>query len=72
LSPGSAEHLPARPPARVEDLIRWEEHGGTWRAVAVSDARAVVELCTCSGEAVDMLQGEDAGLIAFVRAHRDG
>jgi hypothetical protein len=60
-----------RPPARIEDLERWEEHGATWHALEVSDRRVVVELCTCHGEPVDVLQSEGAELIAFVRARRD-
>ena len=54
----------------VDELRRWQEHGATWRAVELSDERAVIELCTCFGEAVDMVQGEDRELIDFVREHR--
>ncbi len=53
----------------VGDLQRWEEHGAQWRAVEISDQRAVVELCTCYGEPVDMVQSEAPELIEFVRAH---
>jgi len=60
-----------RPPAKIEDLVAWREHGAVWRAIEVTDQRAVVELCTCYGEPVDVVQSEDAGLIAFVRDHRD-
>ena len=59
-----------RPPLTAEDLRRWEDNGATWRALEISDERAVVELCTCSGEPVDTLQGEAPELIEFVRAHR--
>ncbi len=57
-------------PITVADLQRWEEHGATWRAVEISDERAVVELCTCYGEPVDLAQSESPELIAFVRTHR--
>jgi hypothetical protein len=60
-----------RPSLTLEDLKRWEEHGATWRAVEVSDAEAIVELCTCYGEAVDIVRGEAPELIEFVRSHRD-
>ena len=60
-----------RPAVRVEDLIRWEEHGAVWRAIELSDERAVIELCTCHGEPVDVLVGEDPELIRFVRGRRD-
>jgi hypothetical protein len=58
----------ARPQITVEDLRRWEDNGATWRPLEVSDERAVVELCTCYGEPVDMLQSGEPELIAFVRS----
>jgi hypothetical protein len=65
----AAEHR--RPSLSVEDLTRWEDNGALWRALEVTDQRAVVELCTCYGEPVDVVRGEDPELIAYVRAHRD-
>ena len=59
-----------RPPLTVAALRRWEDNGATWRALEVSDERAVVELCTCSGEPVDTLQGVAPEFIEFVRAKR--
>ena len=55
----------------VDELERWEEHGAVWRPLELSDEHVVVELCTCSGEPVDVVEGEDAELIAFVRQRRD-
>jgi hypothetical protein len=69
MSSGSPEK--PRPSLTVNDLKRWEEHGATWRAVEVSDAAAIVELCTCYGEPVDIVRGEAPELIEFVRRHRD-
>jgi hypothetical protein len=57
-----------RPKLKIEDLERWEENGAIWRALEVTDAHAVVDLCTCYGEPVDRMESEDAELIAFVRA----
>ena len=57
-----------RPTLTVADLERWEENGATWRALEVSDERAVVELRTCYGEPVDTLAGDAPELIDFVRA----
>jgi len=54
----------------VEDLERWQEHGAIWRMLEVSDQAAVVQLCTCYGEPVDVVSSQDAEVIAFVRAHR--
>jgi hypothetical protein len=59
-----------RAPVTIEELERWEEHGATWRTIEVTDERAVVELCTCYGEPVDMRTGDAPELIEFVRAHR--
>jgi hypothetical protein len=53
----------------VADLERWEDNGASWRALEVSDERAVVELCTCYGEPVDVLTGEAPELVAYVREH---
>ena len=60
---------PQRPELTIEDLERWEEHGATWRALELSDDRAVVELCTCYGEPVDVVQSEVPAVIEFVRTH---
>jgi len=51
----------------VEVLERWEEHGAEWRVVSVGDERAVVDLCTCTGEAVERLESDDPDLIRFLR-----
>jgi hypothetical protein len=61
-----------RPSITVADLERWEENGATWRALELSDERAVVELCTCYGEPVDTLQSEAREVIDFVRARSGG
>jgi hypothetical protein len=55
--------------APVDVLKRWEDHGAVWRAVSVSDERAVIDLCTCTGEPVDRLESDDPELIRFVREH---
>jgi hypothetical protein len=58
-----------RPTVTVEELERWTDHGAQWRALELSDDRAVVELCTCYGEPVDVVEGATAELIAYVRDH---
>ena len=55
----------------VEELESWEDHGAMWRAVEIADKLAVVELCTCFGEPVDMVQSTSPELIEFVRSHRE-
>ncbi|MGI8507502.1 MAG: hypothetical protein ACR2MK_12010 [Solirubrobacteraceae bacterium] len=59
-----------RAPVTIEQLERWEEHGAIWRTFELTDQRVVVELCTCYGEAVDLVQSDDPELIEFVRRHR--
>jgi hypothetical protein len=57
--------------ATADELRDWELNGAEWRAVEISDARAVVELCTCYGERVDVVVTEEPEVIEFVRASRD-
>ena len=52
----------------VSELEDWELHGAIWRALEVSDAHTVVELCSCSGERMDVVEGDAPELIACVRA----
>jgi hypothetical protein len=61
--------MESRPAITVEDLERWTDNGAQWRPLEISDERAVVELCTCYGEAVDVVEGRGAELIEYVREH---
>jgi hypothetical protein len=60
-----------RPRLEIDALKQWEDNGAKWRAIEVTDQRAVVELCTCYGEPVDRLEGDAPELIEFVRAQRE-
>jgi len=42
----------------VSELEDWELHGAIWRPLEVTDDRAVVELCSCSGEPMDVVEGD--------------
>jgi hypothetical protein len=56
----------------IEALERWVLFGAQWRIVDLSSERAVVDLCTCTGELVERLESEDPALISYVRtAQRD-
>jgi hypothetical protein len=57
-------------PARIRELEDWELHGAIWRTLELSDRRAVIELCTCHGERVDVVESEEPEIIEFVRSHR--
>jgi hypothetical protein len=54
----------------LADLRRWEEHGATWRLLESAEDRVEIELCTCSGEAVDRVQGRDPELLGYVHARQ--
>jgi hypothetical protein len=58
--------------ATVAELEDWEQSGAVWQAVEVTPQRAVVDLCTCSGEPMDRVESEDREFIAFVRTHQPG
>lgn len=57
----------ARPPLTVADLVRWEEHGATWRVADRGNDEVTIQLCTCSGEPVDLRLGSEAELLAYLR-----
>jgi hypothetical protein len=54
--------------ATITELEDWERQGAVWRAVDISDERAVVDLCSCSGERMERVESDDPELIAFIRA----
>ena len=55
----------------IDELEDWEQSGATWRPLVITDERAVIELCTCSGEPMDQVQSSAPELIEYVRAHRE-
>jgi hypothetical protein len=59
-------------PLTVGDLERWEVFGAQWRVVHLSDRRAILDLCTCTGEPVERRESDDPALIEWVRAERAG
>jgi hypothetical protein len=58
-------------PATIAELEDWTLNGASWEPVEVSTDRAVVELRTCHGERVDVVESDDPGFIEYVRSHRD-
>jgi hypothetical protein len=55
----------------IDVLERWVLLGAQWRVVDLSDQRAVVDLCNCTGETVERLRSEDPSLISYVRTATD-
>ena len=52
----------------VDALERWVLFGAQWRIVDLSGERAVVDLCTCTGEPVERLESDDPALIGYLRS----
>jgi hypothetical protein len=59
-------------PGTIAELEDWTLNGASWDPVELSASRAVVELCTCHGERVDVVESEDPEFIEYVRAHQEG
>jgi hypothetical protein len=55
---------PEHRPLTIEELDQWVLFGGTWRTVRVGEGQATVELCTCTGEAVERRETSDPSVIA--------
>jgi hypothetical protein len=51
----------------IDDLERWALSGAHWRVVDISSARAVVDLCTCSGERLERVETDDPEVIGYLR-----
>lgn len=47
-------------------LERWEQSGAIWRVRTLSGTEAVVDLCTCFGEPVEVLRSRDAELLRYL------
>jgi hypothetical protein len=53
----------------VAELERWVQFGARWRAVEISEQRAVIDLCQCTGELVERRVSHDRPTIDWIRAH---
>ena len=52
----------------IDILERWEQSGAIWRVQSISAAEAVVELCTCFGEPVELVRTADAAALRYLAA----
>jgi hypothetical protein len=57
--------------ATIAELEDWTLNGASWEPVELTSRRAVVELCTCHGERVDVVESQDPEFIEYVRSHRE-
>ena len=58
-----------RPPLTVEELERWVTFGATWRVVQISDGRAIVDMCQCTGELAEQRASNDPIVLEYLRTH---
>jgi hypothetical protein len=56
-------------PLTVDELERWATFGATWRVVEISDRRAIVDLCQCTGELEVRRIASDPTVLAHLRNH---
>jgi uncharacterized protein YfaP (DUF2135 family) len=56
------------PSVTIEDLERWEDNGAMWRPFEVTDGHAVIDLCSCTGEAMERVQSDAEDVIELARA----
>jgi hypothetical protein len=57
--------------ATIKELEDWERNGAVWRPVELSSRRAVVDLCSCTGELMERVESGDPAFVALVRSRRD-
>ena len=45
--------------------------GATWRLIEISERRAIVDLCQCTGEFVERRDASEPEVIEYLLTHRD-
>jgi hypothetical protein len=55
----------------IHELEDWERNGAVWEPVEIYSGRAVVDLCSCTGELMERVESDDPEFIDFVRARRN-
>jgi hypothetical protein len=63
------ESLGVTPPLTVEELERWVAFGARWRLVEISDQRAIIDMCQCTGELVEQRGSTDPIVLEYLRNH---
>jgi hypothetical protein len=63
-----AVHEWQAPSVTIKDLERWEDGGAIWRPFEVTDRHAVIDLCSCTGEAMERVQSDAEDVIELARA----
>ncbi|HUA46510.1 MAG TPA: hypothetical protein VMA77_14865 [Solirubrobacteraceae bacterium] len=60
------------PSVTIDDLKRWVLSGAHWRVVDISNRRAVVEMCACTGEPMERVETDDPIVIRYLRTADSG
>jgi len=60
------------PSVTIDDLERWVLSGARWRVVDISNESAVVEMCACTGEAMERVETDDPIVIGYLRTADSG
>lgn len=55
----------------VSELEDWERSGAVWRPVEIHAGKAIVDLCSCSGELMERVQSDDSAFIELARSRRE-
>lgn len=58
-------------PLTLSELNHWLEFGGTCRRVSVGSDRAIVDLCTCTGELVERREAFEPPVLERLVSLRD-
>jgi hypothetical protein len=53
----------------VDELEHWAAFGAMWRLIEISDRRAVVDMCQCTGELVERRVSNDPGVLKYLGDH---
>jgi hypothetical protein len=59
---------PHRERLTVDALVRWVAFGAHWRIVYLTDRRATVEFCACTGEPMQQLTSTDQAVVQYLRS----
>ena len=54
--------------ATREVLERWERSGAIWRVRTLTESEALVDLCTCFGEPVEVLHARQPDMLRYLAA----
>jgi hypothetical protein len=51
----------------IDDLEAWVLSGAHWRVIEISDGHAMVDMCACTGEAMERVESADPAVIGYLR-----